>query len=75
MNNCQGQMPAPPQQHVEVDLDAYVATLVQQRNAAMDAVAQQAGVISRLQKQLKEAEEAVWKLQHPPVSEDLKLHE
>jgi hypothetical protein len=47
---------APAQQPpgVEVDLDAYIATLTGQRNQALDAVAQQAGMIARLQKKIEE---------------------
>jgi hypothetical protein len=53
MNQNEGQV-ATPQPQVEVDFDAYVQALTGQRNSAMDAVAQQAGVIARLQKKIEE---------------------
>jgi len=43
-----------PQQQIEVDLDTYLGTLREQRNQALDMVAQQAGLIARLQKQIAE---------------------
>lgn len=57
--------PVDQPKQLEIDLDAYLQVLTGQRNQALDTVAQQQGLISRLQKRITELTDEVWKLQHP----------
>lgn len=61
-------------QKVEVDLEAYVAVLSSQRNQALDSVAQQAGMISRMQKQIDDLTRQLMEAKEPPATPSSKPH-
>jgi phage shock protein A len=53
----------PEQPRLEADLDSYIRALVNQRNNALDAVAQMEGVIGAMRKQIEDLQSRLSELQ------------